>query len=214
MLHQPLTILLEHGLNGVIGLQYRTMISLAGKLLIAMPTMVDTTFTRSVIFLCAHAPEGAMGLIINKPMPGLNFMEFADHLDFSKTPDHVLQTLEQTPILMGGPVEQHRGFVLHSAEYANDDGTLDVAPEFKVTATTDVLQDMALGKGPLQRFLALGYAGWSPGQLEDEISHNGWLHCDADADLVFSPDWSNKHGRAMAKLGIDPSLLSMEAGHS
>ncbi len=190
------------------------MTSLKGKLLIAMPSMEDSTFGRSVVFLCAHSAEGAMGLIINKPMPGLNFMELADRLDFSKTTEDVREQLEQTPILMGGPVEQHRGFVLHSPEYVNGEHSLDVVPEFKLTATVDVLQDMAMGQGPLQKVLALGYSGWSPGQLENEILHNGWLHCDADADLVFSPDWPSKHARAMAKLGIDPRLLSAEAGHS
>jgi putative transcriptional regulator len=190
------------------------MTSLLGKLLIAMPSMEDTTFSRSVVFICAHSPEGAMGLIINKPMPGLNFMELADRLDFSGTTDDVMQSLEQMPILMGGPVEQHRGFVLHTSDYGDESSSLDVPPDFKLTATTDILQDMAVGKGPLQRILALGYSGWSPGQLENEILHNGWLHCDADADLVFSPDWPGKHARAMAKLGIDPRLLSTQAGHS
>jgi putative transcriptional regulator len=174
------------------------MTSLLGKLLIAMPSMEDTTFSRSVVFICAHSPEGAMGLIINKPMPGLNFMELADRLDFSGTTDDVMQSLEQMPILMGGPVEQHRGFVLHTSDYGDESSSLDVPPDFKLTATTDILQDMAVGKGPLQRILALGYSGWSPGQLENEILHNGWLHCDADADLVFSPEWPGKHARAMA----------------
>jgi putative transcriptional regulator len=190
------------------------MTSLKGKLLIAMPSMEDSTFSRSVVFLCAHSPEGAMGLIINKPMPGLNFMELADRLDFSQTTETLRDQLEQTPILMGGPVEQHRGFVLHSPDYANDDNSLDVMSDYKLTATIDILQDMAKGQGPVQRVLALGYSGWSPGQLENEILHNGWLHCDADADLVFSPDWPGKHKRALAKLGIDPRLLSSEAGHS
>jgi putative transcriptional regulator len=190
------------------------MTSLKGKLLIAMPSMEDTTFNRSVVFLCSHSPEGAMGLILNKPMPGLNFMELADRLDLSQTTDDLRETLEHTPILMGGPVEQHRGFVLHSPDYAKSEGSLDVLPEFKLTATANILQDMAVGRGPLQRVLALGYSGWSPGQLENEILHNGWLHCDADPDLVFSADWPGKHANALAKLGIDPRLLSTEAGHS
>jgi putative transcriptional regulator len=187
--------------------------SLKGKLLISMPGMTETTFHESVVFLCAHSEEGAMGLIINKPMPGLNFMELADHIDLSKTSDEAMQELEQVPILMGGPVDQHRGFVLHSEDYGKDEGTLDVLDGFKLTATVTILQDMARNRGPLQRVLALGYAGWSPGQLENEILHNGWLHCDADAGLVFSPDWPDKHGKAMAKLGIDPRMLSSTAGH-
>jgi putative transcriptional regulator len=188
--------------------------NLTGKLLIAMPSMMDSTFGESVVFLCAHSTEGAMGLIINKPMPGLNFLELADQLDLSKVPEDMQEKLQQTPLLMGGPVEQHRGFVLHSADYKVEASSLDVTAAFKLSATTDILQAIAMGKGPLQTVLALGYAGWSPGQLENEILHNGWLHCDADADLVFSPDWPNKHRRAMAKIGIDPRMLSSSAGHA
>ena len=187
--------------------------SLKGKLLISMPGMTDTTFNESVVFLCAHSAEGAMGIIINKPMPGLNFMELADHLDMKRTTQDVMQRLEQTPILMGGPVEQHRGFVLHSPDYARDDGSLDVSSDFKLTATIDILQDMAMDRGPLQKVIALGYSGWSPGQLENEMLHNGWLHCDAVSDLVFSRDWPSKHRRALAKLGVDPRMLSATAGH-
>jgi putative transcriptional regulator len=188
--------------------------NLTGKLLIAMPSMMDSTFGESVVFLCAHSAEGAMGLIINKPMPGLNFLELADQLDLSKVPEHMQEKLQQTPLLMGGPVEQHRGFVLHSADYKLEESSLDVTAGFKLSATTDILQAIAMGKGPLQTVLALGYAGWSPGQLENELLHNGWLHCDADADLVFLPDWPNKHRRAMAKIGIDPRMLSSSAGHA
>jgi putative transcriptional regulator len=188
--------------------------SLKGKLLISMPGMIDTTFNESVVFLCAHSEEGAMGIIINKPMPGLNFMELTEHLDMTRTKPDVLQRLEQTPILMGGPVEQHRGFVLHSADYGLDESSLDVTTGFKLTATVDILQDMARARGPFQSVMALGYSGWSPGQLEDEMLHNGWLHCDADADLVFSPDWPEKHRRALEKLGVDPRMLSATAGHS
>jgi putative transcriptional regulator len=187
--------------------------SLKGKLLIAMPSMEDSLFSRSVVFLCAHAPEGAMGLIINKPMPGLNFMELADRLNLADATADTMLRLEQTAILNGGPVEQHRGFVLHSADYVGDETSLDVTPAIKLTATVDILQDMALARGPQMTLLALGYSGWSPGQLENEILHNGWLHCDADADLLFSPDWDNKHRRALEKLGVDPRMLSAQAGH-
>jgi putative transcriptional regulator len=188
--------------------------SLKGKLLISMPGMTDTTFNESVVFLCAHSEEGAMGIIINKPMPGLNFMELADRLDFSMTSPDVMRHLEETSILMGGPVEQHRGFVLHSAEYGQSEGSLEVSTDFKLTATVDILQDMARAMGPMRSVMALGYAGWSPGQLEDEMLHNGWLHCDADPELVFSPDWPSKHKHALEKLGIDPRMLSTTAGHS
>jgi putative transcriptional regulator len=187
--------------------------NLLGQLLIAMPGMVDTTFSESVVFICAHSPEGAMGLIINKPLPGLNFLELADRIDLTKSPEYVREKLEQTPVLMGGPVEQQRGFVLHSMEHESSETSLEVSGLFKLSATLDVLQDMALGRGPLQSLIALGYSSWSPGQLENEIMHNGWLHCEADADLVFSPDWPAKHRRALAKLGVDPRMLSTTPGH-
>jgi putative transcriptional regulator len=188
--------------------------SLKGKLLISMSSIQDTTFAESVVFLCEHSPEGAMGLIINKPMSGLNFMELADKLDMRRSDDEQRARLEQMPILMGGPVDQHRGFVLHGADYHVRDGSLPVTMDFRLTASLDILQDMAEGKGPLQSALLLGYSGWSPGQLESEIMQNGWLHCDADADLLFSPDWPQKHRKALAKLGVDPGLLSATAGHS
>jgi putative transcriptional regulator len=188
--------------------------SLKGKLLIAMPGMEDTLFSQSVVFLCAHGVEGAMGLIINKPLPGLNFMELADRLDLADATPETMIALTETAILNGGPVEQHRGFVLHSADYVGDDTSLQVTSQFKLTATIDILQDMALSRGPKRYMLALGYSGWSPGQLENEILHNGWLHCDADAEIVFSTAWANKHRRAMEKLGVDPRMLSREAGHS
>jgi putative transcriptional regulator len=187
--------------------------SFKGKLLISMPGMVDTMFADSVVFVCEHSNEGAMGLIINKPMPGLNFMELADRLDMSRTQAITRKELELTPILMGGPVDQRRGFVLHSSDYVANEASLEVLPGFRLTATLDILQDMAFAKGPRQHVLTLGYSGWSPGQLENEILHNGWLHCDADPDLVFSPDWPSKHRRAMAKLGVDPRMLSSTAGH-
>jgi putative transcriptional regulator len=187
--------------------------NLTGKLLIAMPSMMDSIFGESVVFLCAHSAEGAMGLIINKPMPDLNFMELADQIDLNKITPRRREALLQTPLLMGGPVEQHRGFVLHSAEYRKEEESLEVTQDIRLSATTRILQEIAQGKGPRHTVLALGYAGWSPGQLENEILHNGWLHGDADPDLVFSTDWSAKHKRAMARIGVDPGMLSSTAGH-
>lgn len=188
--------------------------SLKGKLLIAMPGLTETTFSESVVLLCAHSPEGAMGLIINKPMAGASFMELADRLDLSNTSEDVVQRLRQTAILMGGPVEQHRGFVLHSADYPGDDASLDVCEGVKLTATVDILQDMAEGKGPAQSLIAVGYAGWTAGQLENEILHNGWLHSDAEANFVFTPDWPQKHSHALRRMGIEPGMLSPESGHA
>ena len=188
--------------------------SLQGKLLIAMPGLIESTFAGSVVYLCAHSAEGAMGLMINKPMPDMNFMELANRIDLSKTPEHVAELLLQKPVHLGGPVEQQRGFVLHSTDYEGGEGSIKVNGDFALTATIDILQDMALGTGPARSLLALGYAGWSPGQLENEIKHNGWLHCDATPHLVFSDDAATVYHRAMGSLGIDPAMLSTTAGHA
>ncbi len=188
--------------------------NLTGKLLIAMPSLEEPTFSQSVIFLCAHSRDGAMGLIVNKPMPGMSFMELAERLDLSKTSSRVAERLMQMPVLTGGPVEQQRGFVLHSTEYVGGEGSLTVNDHFALTATTDILIDMARGHGPARTLLALGYAGWSPGQLESEILHNGWLHGDAPPELVFSEAHDSKYHTAMKLLGIDPRMLSVDAGHA
>jgi putative transcriptional regulator len=188
--------------------------SLTGNLLIAMPSLAEPTFAQSVIFMCAHSREGAMGLIINKPLAGMSFMDMADRLDLSKTSARVAENLMRKPVMMGGPVEQQRGFVLHSTEYSGGEGSLKVNEHFALTATTDILADMARGKGPSRSLLTLGYAGWSPGQLEDEILRNGWLHGDAEPDLVFSEDHQTLHHRSMKLLGIDPRMLSSDAGHA
>ena len=188
--------------------------NLTGKLLIAMPSMLEPTFEHSVIFLCAHSQDGAMGLIVNKPMPGMSFMELADRLDLSKTSSRIAERLMQMPVLTGGPVEQQRGFVLHSTEYEGGDGSLKVNDLFALTATTDILTDMARGHGPSRCLLALGYAGWSPGQLENEILHKGWLHGDATPELVFSESHDAKYHTAMKLIGIDPRMLSANAGHA
>jgi putative transcriptional regulator len=189
------------------------MTSLKGKLLIAMPSMEDSLFSRSVVFLCAHGPEGAMGLIVNKPMPGLNFTEMSGRVDLSKAQPQAMAELDLADILNGGPVEQNRGFVLHSADYKGDESSLRVSPQVTLTATVDILEHMTQARGPQRSLLALGYSGWSPGQLENEILHNGWLHCDADVGLLFSTDWNTKHRRALEKLGVDPRMLSAQAGH-
>jgi putative transcriptional regulator len=188
--------------------------NLTGKLLIAMPSLQEPTFAHSVVFLCAHSRDGAMGLIVNKPMPGMSFMELADRVDLSKTPARIAENLMQMPVLTGGPVEQQRGFVLHSTEYPGGEGSLKVNDYFALTATTDILTDMAQGHGPARCLLALGYAGWSPGQLESEILHNGWLHGDAAPELVFSESHETKYHTAMKLLGIDPRMLSASAGHA
>ena len=182
---------------------------LDGHLLIAMPGMGDTRFERSVIFLCAHSDEGAMGLIVNKPAPDLSFTDLLTQLKIEPRVD-----VKGIRVHFGGPVEHGRGFVLHSADYSVEESSLAVSPGFAMTATVDILQDIALGAGPAPALLALGYAGWGPGQLESEIQANGWLTAPADADLVFGRSDPEKWGAALRSISIDPRLLSIEGGRA
>ncbi|NMD09145.1 MAG: YqgE/AlgH family protein [Phyllobacteriaceae bacterium] len=187
--------------------------NLAGKLLIAMPSIRDGNFDRSVVFLCAHSEQGAMGFVINKPAPLTLFSDLIDKTELLDSIDEVPEDVLRMPVRLGGPVETFRGFVLHSPDYPTDQTSLKVGQGYVVSATLDVLRDIATGQGPQQRLIALGYVGWSPGQLENEILHNGWLHCEADADIIFAADLERKHAQALAKLGVDPRMLSSEAGH-
>jgi len=182
---------------------------LSGKILIAMPGMGDPRFDRSVVFLCAHSPEGAMGLIVNKPAADVRFGELLKRLDIHPVPGSA-----SPAIYIGGPVEHARGFVLHSADYSTQAATLKVDERFNMTATVDVLEAIAHGTGPNKALLALGYAGWGPGQLEDEIAQNGWLVADADQRLIFNVEDSAKWEAALATLGIDPLTLSATAGRA
>ena len=182
---------------------------LDGQLLIAMPGMGDLRFERSVIFLCAHSAEGAMGLIVNKPAPDLSFADLLAQLKIPASAE-----LGNSRVHFGGPVEHGRGFVLHSAEYKVEDSSLCVSPEFSMTATVDILQDMARGAGPVRALLALGYAGWGPGQLEGEIQANGWLTAPAEAEIVFGLRDGEKWGAALRSISIDPRLLSAEGGRA
>ena len=183
---------------------------LTGKVLIAMPGMGDPRFERSVVLLCAHSPEGTMGLIVNKPLPEVGFSDLLRQL---KVPGG--ERARDVPrVHFGGPVEHGRGFVLHSSDYAANASTLRVPGGFGMTATLDVLEHIAAGRGPSRAFLALGYSGWGPGQLEDEILRNGWLTADADPDLVFSADNGGKWGAALRLLGVDALTLSAEAGRA
>jgi putative transcriptional regulator len=189
---------------------------LDGQLLIAMPIMSDKRFARSVIYLCAHSAEGAMGLIINQRAPHISFPELLGQLSIgtSDGDDSMQSELIDMQVHVGGPVETARGFVLHSADYFVDDSTLPIDDGVCLTATIDILKAIAGGKGPDRAILALGYAGWRAGQLESEIAANGWLHCPADLDLLFNTDLEQKYERAMSKIGIDPSHLVSEAGHA
>ena len=179
-----------------------------GQLLIAMPGMRDEQFYKTVIYVCAHTDDGAMGLILNQVINGLSFPSLIEQLGIEEAVND-----PTVPIHFGGPVESGRGFVLHSNEYQRD-ATLEVDDSVSLTATIDVLKAIAEGRGPKQSLLALGYAGWGPGQLDDEIRANGWLQVPADMNLIFGDNQVNKWELSIAKIGIDPVMLSDEAGHA
>jgi putative transcriptional regulator len=189
---------------------------LDGQLLIAMPVMSDPRFARSVIYLCAHSEDGAMGLVINQRASHISFPDLLERLGLvpGETNGHLSDDARSMSIYVGGPVETSRGFVLHSSDYFANDSTLPIEDGVCLTATIDILKAIAAGEGPHRAILALGYAGWSPGQLESEIQANGWLNCPADMDLIFDPDVDAKYARALAKIGIDPSHLVNDAGHA
>ena len=180
---------------------------LTGQLLVAMPGLEDPNFAKTVVYICAHSEEGAMGLVINRPMNALTFPEMLDQLNSPHA-----SSSERIKVQFGGPVEAGRGFVLHSADYLQE-STLAIDEQVSLTATIDILKAIAEGRGPDHCLLTLGYAGWSPGQLDNEMLANGWLTVDADETLVFDPDLDHKWDKAIEKLGIDLTLLSVEAGH-
>lgn len=189
---------------------------LEGKMLIAMPTMGDERFARTLIYMCVHNPEGAMGIVVNKPASNITMPELLKQLEIrvpSGSPD-IDQRVAACPVLAGGPVETARGFVLHSQDYYCEESTLPVDDDIGLTASVDILRAIADGRGPDRALLALGYAGWAAGQLEAEIQANGWLHCDPDHELLFGQNIAAKYHCALAKLGVDISLLSGEAGHA
>jgi putative transcriptional regulator len=189
---------------------------LDGQMLIAMPVMEDERFQRSVIYMCAHSSEGAMGIIVNRPAGSIDFPGLLMQLNIIKKGERITlgEDAEAMKVLRGGPVETGRGFVLHSSDFFIKDSTLPIDDEISLTATLDILKAIATGSGPKRAILALGYAGWGPGQLENELQHNGWLHCPADPDLVFGKDVDGKYERALKKLGIELAMLSNEAGHA
>jgi len=181
---------------------------LAGQMLIAMPQMRDARFSRAVVYMCAHTAEGAMGLVINRMFNGLSFPDLLEQLNIEPTP-----LCDPIKIHFGGPVEAGRGFVLHSTDYVQET-TLVVNDEVGLTATIDVLKAIATGHGPARSLLALGYAGWSAGQLDNEIRDNAWLSVEPDDELLFGTDIDHKWERAIAKIGVDFSMLSGDAGHA
>lgn len=182
---------------------------LTGMLLVAMPTMQDPRFAHSVIYLCAHSREGAMGLVVNQVVDNITLPHVIGQLGI-EMPE---ADEKGSPVHFGGPVETSRGFLLHSPDYVLE-STLVIDDSFALTATVDVLKAIASGEGPRRRVFALGYAGWGAGQLDQEIQDNGWLLVPADQDLVFSADNEAKWNRALAKIGVNPSLLSSAAGHA
>ena len=181
---------------------------LTGQLLIAMPAMEDSRFARSVILVCAHTEEGAMGIVLNRPLEKLSFEVLLKQLDVVPTPP-----ARQIRLCEGGPVDHGRGFVLHSSDWKGD-GSLEVADDLALTASLDVLQEIAEGRGPRHGLLALGYSSWGPGQLDREMQENVWLSAPAEHGVLFDTEYDTKWRRALAILRVDPLVLSGAAGHA
>ena len=181
---------------------------MTGQVLIAMPAMNDPRFTKSVIYICVHNEEGAMGLIVNKKIESLAFPELLKQLDIC-----VHGIIEDRPIYHGGPLDPSRGFILHSLDYQQS-STIKIADGLGLTSTIEVLSDIAEKRGPADSLLALGYAGWGPNQLDDEIQRNAWLQSSADRELIFNLQDDQKWEFAISSIGIDLSLLSGEVGHA
>ena len=177
-------------------------------LLVATPVLCSDLFNKSVIYVCTHSPAGAMGIVINQRVPELHFRDLLEQL---KLPQSGIRV--EPVIHFGGPVEQGRGFVLHSTDFMHAD-TIRLNRAIGITGTVDILRAISEGEGPERSLFALGYVGWGPGQLDAEIAANNWLTVPADDDLVFRDDLADKWGHAMAKIGVDPAALSFEAGHA
>ncbi|TCL75944.1 YqgE/AlgH family protein [Rhizobium sp. BK251] len=187
---------------------------LDGQFLIAMPGMADINFARTVVYICAHSDAGAMGFVINRPQ-NLTFTDVLLHLDMIKNDDAILlpKGARDFPIQTGGPVESGRGFVLHSDDYLSD-SSIPVSDDICLTATLDIVRAISKGGGPKRATMLLGYAGWGSGQLEGEVSNNGWLNCAASEDLIFDRCLEAKYDRVLASMGVTPAMLSPQAGHA
>jgi putative transcriptional regulator len=187
---------------------------LDGQFLIAMPGVQDGDFARSVVYICAHSPAGAMGFIINR-LQELSFSDVLLHLKLLDQQDAFMlpDKTRHFPVLSGGPVEPGRGFVLHSDDFSNE-SSIPVSDDIFLTSTLDILRAIAEGKGPARATMLLGYAGWAAGQLEAEITSNGWLNCNANDDIIFDPSVDTKYERALALMGVSPEMLSTDAGHA
>lgn len=189
---------------------------LDGKFLIAMPALDDGEFARSVIYMCAHSAEGAMGLVINKPLDHLSFPDLLVQLEIIPDEKRIRLPSEARAMRVhqGGPVDTGRGFVLHTSDFHLDASTLPISEELSLTATVEILKAIAEGRGPEHSLLTLGYAGWAPGQLESEIQANGWLITDSDPDIIFSAADGERYRRALATLGVDLAALSPVSGRA
>jgi putative transcriptional regulator len=190
--------------------------ALTGQFLVAMPGMADERFAETVIFVCAHGEEGAMGLVINREIEDLQFADLMSQFELGGRDDsiRVPNSVTEKKILIGGPVETNRGFVLHSADYYTADSSLRVNDEICLTATVDVLRAMVHGNGPSESLLMLGYCGWGAGQLENEIKDNGWLTVPHSAELLFSTDIERRYDAALAAIGVSRAQLSSQSGHA
>jgi putative transcriptional regulator len=189
---------------------------LDGQFLVAMPGMTDERFSRAVIYICAHSTEGAMGIVLNRPAANVNLPDLLVQLEIIPEPERIRlpQRVGQMQVLMGGPIETTRGFVLHSPDFHIAQSTLPIDDSVCLTATVDILRAIARGEGPANAVLALGYAGWGAGQLELEMQSNGWLNCPADAELIFNASVDARYELALRRIGIEPAMLSMQAGHA
>ena len=189
---------------------------LDGHFLIAMPGMQDSRFARTVVYICAHSADGAMGIMINQPAPQVSFRDLLVQLGIIPEGPQIRlpEPANRMKVYRGGPVETGRGFVLHSADYFVENSTLAIDESVSLTATLEILKAIAVGSGPESALLALGYAGWAPGQLENEIQANGWLSCPARSEVIFDDDLGGKYDRALKLIGIDPGRLAGEAGHA
>ena len=191
--------------------------SLEGQYLVAMPTLKGPFFERSVVYLCSHSDDGAMGLVVNHISSQITFPDLLRQVDILGDDDQQInlpQPARSMQVLNGGPVDQGRGFVLHSADFKLESSTLDVSDEICLTATIEILRALAEGSGPQSALLTLGYAGWSPGQLEEELQSNSWLTCSADSSLLFECEPEQRYERSLELMGIDLTMLSSEAGHA
>lgn len=193
----------------------RKLETLHGQFLIAMPNMGDSRFEKTVVYVCAHTSDGAMGFVINRTLDSPRFPEFLHQLNLVSEAerDAMPPPLRDRPLHAGGPVEPGRGFVLHSPDYVSD-STLRIDADLALTATLEILRAIATGRGPRDSIVALGYSGWASGQLEQEISANGWLTSAADPGIVFERNQDSKYERALRRMGIDPMMLSADTGHA